>query len=51
MNTEKNTVKFPQNLCAFPQSFHTKKSGEITVFFAVEYINTDEEPTYPQSLQ
>ena len=21
--------------CAFPQNFHTKKSGEITVFFAV----------------
>ena len=21
--------------CAFPQNFHTRKSGEITVFFAV----------------
>ena len=21
--------------CAFPQNFHTKKSGEITVFFLV----------------
>ena len=24
--------------CAFPQNFHTKKLGEITVFFAVWYF-------------
>ena len=29
LRTAKNTV------CAFPQNFHTGKSGEIAVFFAV----------------
>ena len=24
--------------CAFPQNFHTRKSGEITVFFAVQFL-------------
>ena len=36
--TKKNTVIYPSSWCgnrAFPQSFHTRKSGEITVFFAV----------------
>ena len=23
--------------CAFPQNFHTRKSGEITVFFAMDF--------------
>ena len=26
--------------CAFPQNFHTRKSGKIMVFFAVSAINT-----------
>ena len=40
--TVKNTVISPKFLvwklcgnCAFPQNFHTKKLGEITVIFAV----------------
>ena len=40
--TAKNTVISPDFLvwklcgnCTFPQNFHTRKSGEITVFFAV----------------
>ena len=26
--------------CAFPQNFHTRKVGEITLFFAVEKIKS-----------
>ena len=36
INFEANRPKLCGN-CTFPQNFHTKKLGEITVFFAVNY--------------
>ena len=36
--------------CAFPQSFHTRKSSEITVFFAV-VVNDEVPSTFPQIVE
>ena len=50
MCTAKNTIISPDFLvwkfcgnCAFPQNFRTRKSGEITVFFAVVEYSKDYE--------
>ena len=34
-------AQFPHSFgtCAFPQNLHTRKLGEITIFFAVDSVN------------